>query len=67
LSWLRKAFTNRNFLDERGNVLDQEELLNDLHWRIRDVRARQTAIFMFAQTRRTDVCCGASRQISVWA
>jgi len=29
----------RVHLDERGNVLDQEELLNDLHWRIRDVRA----------------------------
>jgi glucose/arabinose dehydrogenase len=26
-------------LDERGNVVDQEQLLNDLHWRIRDVRA----------------------------
>jgi glucose/arabinose dehydrogenase len=29
----------RIHLDERGNVVDQEELLNDLHWRIRDVRA----------------------------
>jgi glucose/arabinose dehydrogenase len=29
----------RVHLDERGNVADQEELLNDLHWRIRDVRA----------------------------
>lgn len=29
----------RVHLDERGNVVDQEELLNDLHWRIRDVRA----------------------------
>jgi glucose/arabinose dehydrogenase len=26
-------------LDERGEVVDQEELLNDLNWRIRDVRA----------------------------
>jgi glucose/arabinose dehydrogenase len=29
----------RVHLDENGNVVDQEELLNDLHWRIRDVRA----------------------------
>jgi aldose sugar dehydrogenase len=29
----------RVHLDESGNVVDQEELLNDLHWRIRDVRA----------------------------
>jgi aldose sugar dehydrogenase len=29
----------RVHLDERGNVVDQEQLLNDLHWRIRDVRA----------------------------
>jgi aldose sugar dehydrogenase len=29
----------RVHLDAHGNVLDQEELLNDLHWRIRDVRA----------------------------
>jgi aldose sugar dehydrogenase len=29
----------RVHLDERGNVMNQEELLNDLHWRIRDVRA----------------------------
>jgi aldose sugar dehydrogenase len=29
----------RVHLDERGNVVNQEELLNDLHWRIRDVRA----------------------------
>jgi glucose/arabinose dehydrogenase len=29
----------RVHLDERGNVVDQEELLNDLHRRIRDVRA----------------------------
>lgn len=28
----------RVHLDERGNVVNQEELLNDLHWRIRDVR-----------------------------
>ena len=28
----------RIHLDERGNVIDQEQLLNDLHWRIRDVR-----------------------------
>jgi glucose/arabinose dehydrogenase len=35
------AFTHlrRVHLDERGNVVDQEELLNDQHWRIRDVRA----------------------------
>jgi len=29
----------RVHLDPLGNVADQEELLNDLHWRIRDVRA----------------------------
>ena len=29
----------RVHLDARGNVAGQEELLNDLHWRIRDVRA----------------------------
>jgi glucose/arabinose dehydrogenase len=29
----------RVHLDERGEVVNQEELLNDLHWRIRDVRA----------------------------
>jgi glucose/arabinose dehydrogenase len=29
----------RVHLDERGNVVNQEELLNDLRWRIRDVRA----------------------------
>jgi glucose/arabinose dehydrogenase len=29
----------RVHLDERGTVIEQQELLNDLHWRIRDVRA----------------------------
>jgi aldose sugar dehydrogenase len=29
----------RVHLDEHGDVVDQEELLKDLHWRIRDVRA----------------------------
>ena len=29
----------RIHLDEHGNVVDQEQLLNDLRWRIRDVRA----------------------------
>jgi aldose sugar dehydrogenase len=29
----------RVHLDSRGEVVDQEELLNDLHWRIRDVRS----------------------------
>jgi glucose/arabinose dehydrogenase len=29
----------RVHLDERGNVVNQEELLNDQRWRIRDVRA----------------------------
>jgi glucose/arabinose dehydrogenase len=35
------AFTHlrRIHLDARGNVLSQEQLLSDLHWRIRDVRA----------------------------
>jgi glucose/arabinose dehydrogenase len=29
----------RVHLDEQGNVVDQEQLLNDLNWRVRDVRA----------------------------
>ena len=29
----------RVHLDQHGRVLDQEELLNDYHWRIRDVRS----------------------------
>jgi glucose/arabinose dehydrogenase len=29
----------RIHLDEHGNVVDQQQLLNDLRWRIRDVRA----------------------------
>jgi glucose/arabinose dehydrogenase len=29
----------RVHLDAHGNVVDQQELLNNLHWRIRDVRA----------------------------
>ena len=29
----------RVHLDERGEVVGQEQFLNDLHWRIRDVRA----------------------------
>jgi glucose/arabinose dehydrogenase len=29
----------RVHLDEHGNVVAQEQLLNDLHWRMRDVRA----------------------------
>ena len=29
----------RVHLDERGEVVSQEQFLNDLHWRIRDVRA----------------------------
>jgi glucose/arabinose dehydrogenase len=29
----------RVHLDEHGDVVNQEQLLNDLHWRIRDVRA----------------------------
>jgi glucose/arabinose dehydrogenase len=29
----------RVHLDERGDVVGQEQFLNDLHWRIRDVRA----------------------------
>jgi aldose sugar dehydrogenase len=29
----------RIHLDDKGNVVDQEQLLNDLGWRIRDVRA----------------------------
>jgi len=35
------AFTHlrRVHLDENGEVAGQEELLNDLHWRIRDVRS----------------------------
>jgi glucose/arabinose dehydrogenase len=40
-------------LDEQGNVVDQEQLLNDLHWRIRDVRAAPDG-FLYVCTDETD-------------
>jgi glucose/arabinose dehydrogenase len=43
----------RIHLDERGNVVDQEQLLNDLHWRIRDVRAAPDG-FLYVCTDETD-------------
>jgi aldose sugar dehydrogenase len=43
----------RVHLDERGNVLDQEQLLNDLHWRIRDVRAAPDG-YLYVCTDETD-------------
>ena len=43
----------RIHLDEHGNVLDQEQLLNDLHWRIRDVRAAPDG-FIYVCTDETD-------------
>jgi aldose sugar dehydrogenase len=43
----------RVHLDALGNVADQEELLNDLHWRIRDVRAAPDG-FLYVCTDETD-------------
>jgi aldose sugar dehydrogenase len=43
----------RVHLDERGNVVNQEELLNDLHWRIRDVRAAPDG-YLYVCTDETD-------------
>src|SRR5271168_2206963 len=43
----------RVHLDERGNVVDQEQLLNDLHWRIRDVRAAPDG-YLYVCTDETD-------------
>jgi glucose/arabinose dehydrogenase len=43
----------RIHLDERGNVVDQEQLLNDLHWRIRDVRAAPDG-YLYACTDEAD-------------
>jgi aldose sugar dehydrogenase len=43
----------RVHLDEHGNVVDQEELLDDLHWRIRDVRAAPDG-YLYVCTDETD-------------
>ncbi|HEY0745746.1 MAG TPA: PQQ-dependent sugar dehydrogenase [Steroidobacteraceae bacterium] len=43
----------RVHLDEHGNVIEQEQLLNDLHWRIRDVRAAPDG-YIYACTDDTD-------------
>ena len=43
----------RIHLDEHGNVVDQEELLNDLNWRIRDVRAAPDG-YLYVCTDETD-------------
>jgi glucose/arabinose dehydrogenase len=43
----------RIHLDGRGNVVEQEQLLNDLHWRIRDVRAAPDG-FIYVCTDETD-------------
>jgi glucose/arabinose dehydrogenase len=43
----------RIHLDEHGNVVDQEQLLNDLHWRIRDVRSAPDG-FLYVCTDDTD-------------
>jgi aldose sugar dehydrogenase len=43
----------RVHLDERGNVVYQEQLLNDLHWRIRDVRAAPDG-YLYVCTDETD-------------
>jgi aldose sugar dehydrogenase len=43
----------RVHLDERGNIADQEQLLNDLNWRIRDVRAAPDG-FLYVCTDETD-------------
>jgi glucose/arabinose dehydrogenase len=43
----------RVHLDEAGNVVSQEELLNDLRWRIRDVRAAPDG-YLYVCTDETD-------------
>jgi aldose sugar dehydrogenase len=43
----------RVHLDEHGNVVDQEQLLNDLNWRIRDVRAPADG-YLYVCTDETD-------------
>jgi glucose/arabinose dehydrogenase len=43
----------RVHLDASGEVIDQEELLNDLHWRIRDVRAPPDG-YLYVSTDETD-------------
>jgi glucose/arabinose dehydrogenase len=43
----------RIHLDERGNVVSQEQLLNDLHWRIRDVRVAPDG-YLYVCTDETD-------------
>jgi aldose sugar dehydrogenase len=43
----------RLHLDERGNVVYQEQLLNDLHWRIRDVRVAPDG-YLYVCTDETD-------------
>jgi aldose sugar dehydrogenase len=43
----------RIHLDERGNVVYQEQLLNDLHWRIRDVRVAPDG-YLYVCTDETD-------------
>jgi glucose/arabinose dehydrogenase len=43
----------RVHLDEHGEVVDQEQLLNDLHWRIRDVRAPADG-YLYVCTDETD-------------
>jgi glucose/arabinose dehydrogenase len=43
----------RVHLDEHGNVIDQEQLLNDLNWRIRDVRAPADG-YLYVCTDETD-------------
>ena len=43
----------RVHLDESGNVVDQEQLLNDLNWRIRDVRAPPDG-YLYVCTDETD-------------
>jgi glucose/arabinose dehydrogenase len=43
----------RVHLDERGAAVGQEELLNDLHWRIRDVRAPSDG-YLYVTTDETD-------------
>jgi glucose/arabinose dehydrogenase len=43
----------RVHMDEHGNVIDQEQLLNDLNWRIRDVRAAPDG-FLYVCTDESD-------------
>jgi len=50
---LASKHLRRIHLDERGSVVYQEQLLNDLHWRIRDVRVAPDG-YLYVCTDETD-------------